>query len=282
MAAKPLIIPDPFSGTDSALGWDEWIDHFESVAEVNKWEEADKLLWLRVRLTGRAQKAFKGLSTDAKANYEACKRGLKERFEPATKKELYQAEFYARKKQKTEDWAAFAEDLELLAEKAFPALQEEAREHLTLTQYLGQLDCSQIAFSVKQKRPKTVDEAVSATLEMESYLVSPKASRVAQVEVEAEAPEQTLVAAVQSQQETMMDMMKTMMDRLGKLEAGGSKNSNVAPSGANSGRQSWKPRDPQPTSQETEVRTPITCYRCGKEGHYARGCAVRRGSRQGN
>ena len=76
-----------------------------------------------------------------------------------------------------------------------------------------------------------------------------------------------------------MDMMKTMMDRLGKLEAGGSKN--VAPSGANSGRQSWKPRDP-PTSQETEVRAPITCYRCGKEGHYARGCAVRRGSRQGN
>ena len=40
-----------------------------------------------------------------------------------------------------------------------------------------------------------MDKAVSATLEMESYLVSPKASHVAQVEVEAEAPEQSLVAA---------------------------------------------------------------------------------------
>ena len=64
---------------------------------------------------------------------------------------------------------------------------------------------------------------MSVTLEMESYVASPKASRVAQVEVEAEEPEQTLMAAVQSQQETMMEMMKTMMDRLGKLEAGGSK-----------------------------------------------------------
>ena len=43
------------------------------------------------------------------------KRSLKERFEPATKKELYQAEFYARRKQKAEDWAALAEDLKLLA-----------------------------------------------------------------------------------------------------------------------------------------------------------------------
>jgi hypothetical protein len=29
---------------------------------------------------------------------------LKEQYEPATKKELYQAQFYARRKQKAEDW----------------------------------------------------------------------------------------------------------------------------------------------------------------------------------
>ena len=32
---------------------------------------------------GRAQKAFKGLPAEAKANYAACKGSLKERFEPA-------------------------------------------------------------------------------------------------------------------------------------------------------------------------------------------------------
>jgi predicted GTPase len=59
---------------------------------------------------------------------------------------------------------------------------------------------------VKQKQPKTVDETVSAILEMESYLVT---SRVSQVEVEQQP---TVVAVVQAQQGTMMEMMKAMMD----------------------------------------------------------------------
>ena len=37
-----------------------------------------------------------------------------------------------------------------------------------------QLDHPQVAFAVKQKRPNTMDEAVSATLEMESYLTQPR------------------------------------------------------------------------------------------------------------
>ena len=46
---KPLIVPELFSGVGS---WEDWIDHFESAAAVNKWEDADKLLWLRTRMTG--------------------------------------------------------------------------------------------------------------------------------------------------------------------------------------------------------------------------------------
>ena len=55
--------------------------------------------------------------------------------------------------------------------------------------FLNQIRNPQVAFSVYQKHPKTVDDAVSATLEMESYL-RPKISHVYQVdlgEVEAAA-----------------------------------------------------------------------------------------------
>ena len=78
----------------------------------------------------------------------------------------------ARKKKCTEGWADFAEDLSSLADRAFPDLQPEARECLALQKYLQQLDQPQVAFSVKQTRPKTLDDAVTATLEMESYAVS--------------------------------------------------------------------------------------------------------------
>ena len=105
LSSRPVLTSDPHSREGS---WDDWIDHFESVAEVNKWDGAAKLLWLRVRLTGRAQTAFKQLSEEARAAYAECKKALWERFEPASKKELYLAEFQTRSKRATEGWAAFA------------------------------------------------------------------------------------------------------------------------------------------------------------------------------
>lgn len=288
---RPLIVPEPFSGEGS---WDDWSDHFESAAAVNKWENADKLLWIRARMTGRAQKAFKNLSEEAKSSYDLCKKALRERFEPASKKELYQSEFHTRRRRKTEDWAAFAEDLKTLAERAFPDLQDEAREHLALTHYLGQLENLQVAFGVKQKRPKTVDEAVTATLELESYLI-PQRGQIGQVCLETTDQEATTVAAVHPKQDALMEMMKAMMERLEatdsrleRLEAGRRADSGK---GAPFRRPGPVPRSP-PSRSGAEVKNagggtgeqsrPIVCFKCNQEGHVARGCRARSYQQQGN
>ena len=42
-------------------------------------------------------------------------------------KEMYVAEFQARKKSRTEGWAEFADHLKLLADKGFPDLEDKAR-----------------------------------------------------------------------------------------------------------------------------------------------------------
>ena len=75
MAMKPHVVPEPFTGEGS---WDDWIDHFESAAAFNKWNAEDKLLRLRVGMTGRVQKAYKNLSGEAKSTHELCKKGLQE------------------------------------------------------------------------------------------------------------------------------------------------------------------------------------------------------------
>lgn len=59
--------------------------------------------------------------------------------------------------------ADFDDDLRSLTDKAYPSLQEEAC-------LLTQLPQLQIAFSVHQKQPTTLDDAVAATLEQESYI----------------------------------------------------------------------------------------------------------------
>ena len=45
---RPLILPDTFTGEGD---FDEWINRFEDVADINRWSDADKLRWLKVRLS---------------------------------------------------------------------------------------------------------------------------------------------------------------------------------------------------------------------------------------
>ena len=123
------------------------------------------------------------------------------------------AEFQTRSKGANEGWAAFAEDLKVLADKAaFPQLQNDAKEQLALNHYLGQLTDQQIAFNVRQKRPRTLDEAVSSTLELESYLVPlglpPAGLHPSQV-----------VAGVRQPQNEIMQMLAKMMEHLDHLES---------------------------------------------------------------
>ena len=55
--------------------------------------------------------------------------------------------------------------------KAYPDLDSTATEQIALTQFISSITDSQISFAVKQKAPKTLDEAVITTLQLESYMV---------------------------------------------------------------------------------------------------------------
>ena len=61
----------------------------------------------------------------------------------------------------------------MLVDKVYPTLDNKAQQQLALQIYLSQLDNEQVAFSVRQRKPRTIEAVVGATLECESYLVRP-------------------------------------------------------------------------------------------------------------
>lgn len=270
---RPLVSPEIFSGESN---WTDWVDHFETVATVNGWDDATKLTWLPVRLTGKAQVAWKRLAADAKEDYDTAKESLRKRFEPDSKRQLYAAEFHSRRRRSGEQWGDFADQLRCLADRAFPTLEEDAKELLTLDRYLGNINDPKIAFAVRQQRPKTVEEAVASTLEMESYAAPEQKQAESKVSLVDEESEYDL-CMIRSQQ-GVVPLLESIVSRLEKLE------SNVGDKDSRRGR--WRRSDGSSPRRERlsqeHAEQQVKCFKCGKEGHYARGCASRSSKPQEN
>ena len=234
------------------------------MSEVNDWNGEQKLKWLKVRMIGRAQKAFQHLPVEARGDFERATEALRERFEPESKRSRYDAEFQSRRKEKTEGWADFGEDLKTLADKAYSKLGEVGRERLALNAYLGQIDNPRVAFAVKQRSPSSMDAAISATLEMESYLVSKAGSApVSGVEL---GGEQAVVAAADVS-EKLAVLVEKLSVRIDQLER--------QPTSANRGR-----REPNRGRERRSFAG--ECWRCGRTDHTARFFRAALPSRQGN
>ena len=187
----------------------------------------------------RALNVYKKFPVTAQASFKKAIKALQEWFEPGSRRDLYLAKFQTRHKVKTESWPEFVEDLVALVDKAYPLLDDEAQ---------------QVSFSVKQGKPMTVEAAVSATLECESYLIKPPMSCGAVTPAQVESKDSR----------TMMDMMMQLMSWMEKLEE---KSFQQQPS-VRKGSTGRRP-DQVITWEQREV----VCYRCRQEGHFARGCA---------
>ena len=149
------------------------------------------------------------------------KQAMRDRFEPQSRKGKYQAEFQAQKKKQSEEWPNFAQDLQNVADKVFPHLQAEARDQLALIHYLSQIENPQLEFGVKQQKPENLDAAMSATLEMESYLPSKMtALETAGTNFECPAETTTAVASATTAEglESTSSLIKQLLERMDRME----------------------------------------------------------------
>ena len=82
---RSVITAEPFSGEQS---WEDWIDQFETIAAINGWNDERKLIWLKVRLTGRALLAYKKFPVTACTTFKNAVVALAGRFDPESRRDL--------------------------------------------------------------------------------------------------------------------------------------------------------------------------------------------------
>uniref|UniRef100_A0A3P9HJN9 Peptidase A2 domain-containing protein n=1 Tax=Oryzias latipes TaxID=8090 RepID=A0A3P9HJN9_ORYLA len=65
-----VFLPETFSGSER--DWSDWAEQFEIAADVNNWDDALKLKFMSLLLSGRAREVYSGLSPSAKTRLSIC------------------------------------------------------------------------------------------------------------------------------------------------------------------------------------------------------------------
>ena len=149
--------------------WSDYLVQFELVANLNGWTDDVKALELATSLRDAAQGILADLDVTQLRNYPALAAALTNRFEPPNCAEMFRAELKCRSRSPGERLCDLVQDIKRLVRNAYPDDPKQTRAKLAKDSFVDALNDADMEWSIFQRKPNTVDEALQYAVEYESF-----------------------------------------------------------------------------------------------------------------
>lgn len=161
--------PQNFNGEEDL---DDYLNHFNLVADLNGWDYKVKSLYLASCLTGDARGLLNELTTVERKDYDKIVDVLNLRFGSLNRAEVYRSELQTRTKRRDESLSEMAQSIKKLTRKAYPSANASVIETLAMDYFIDAIPFKDVRIRLREVSPKTLSEAEEIAVRLESVHVS--------------------------------------------------------------------------------------------------------------
>jgi len=165
-APKHILKPPKFDGQSS---FETFVAQFSNCAEHNRWNDVQKLAYLRNSLEKEAAYVLWDYGKDAIGSLSGLMKILETRFGGKAVADKHRIELQNRRRRANETLQNVHSDIRRLAALAYPSVQPQMLEEITCDHFLDALGDPDFVLKSRQRQPADLDSALRIALQLEVW-----------------------------------------------------------------------------------------------------------------
>jgi len=209
------IKPHKYDGSDDL---DEYLTHFNIVAELNNWDYHTKSLFLASSLQGSCLSLLSDLNAEQRRDFDCLVETLQNRYGSVNRAEIFRSKLQCKTQGRSETIPELAQAIRKLTRKAYPGAKSEVVELLALDYFIDALPEADTRLRLREVGPKSVSEAERIAVRLEAHKVADRTR--GRFQVRTMDPSQNRTSGEAGQLESMGIQMRNLTDEVRRLKMG--------------------------------------------------------------